>query len=311
MEQTVYEKIMALAEQESAKLRSVEYICDKLRQFLKKNERVLIGFSNREDPFCRILEEAVKGCEAVPIWLEDDRRWITLLKTAFTTKCNCIIAPPLMMLGLSKIAKHMGIPLFARNVLLAGYPSPRWLVEAVEKGLDCRAWGCYDPAGGMLISGFSCREEFGVHIRSEEYDVDIVDKDGNSLLDGENGYIILYPKADPKLRLFTGDTAKINRDPCKCGCKSPRLMDMDSFKEDYATLSSMGESLHFWSSILDCRLEKGECGLELEAVVFQGEKLPKFPSCAKMIVRPWNPDEDVPFDHYGVLKNKFLHGFGH
>lgn len=311
VKQPVYAKIKALAEQEDAVARSVEYVHNNLCQFLKKNERVLICFPKKDDACCSILERAVLACEAVPVWLETDRRWITILKTAFTQKINCIIAPPLMMLGLSKVAKHMGTPLFARNVLLSGYPSPKWLVDAVEKGLDCKAWGCYDPGVGAVISGFSCRNRFGVHIRDDEYGIDIVDNQGNEIPDGEEGNILVYPKSDPMLRLFTGDTGKIDRTPCSCGCSSPRLVDMDSFKADCAALSAVGESLHMWSSILDCRLEKGECGLELEAVVFQGEKLPKFPSCAKMVIRPWKPDEDLPFDHHVVLKNMFLKGFDH
>lgn len=311
MEQSVYARILALAKEESALVRSMEYVRDKMLQFLKKNERVLICFPKKENACCRILEEAVLACECIPIWLGEDRRWITLLKTAFTTKCNCIIGPPLMMLGLSKVAKQRGTPLFARNVLLSGYPSPQWLLEAVERGLDCRAWGCYDPAVGALISGFSCEKRRGVHIREEEYGVEIVDDAGDVLPDGENGRIVLYPRSAPELRLVTGDTGRMERTPCTCGCDSPSLMDMDSFKADHAALSQVGESMHFWSSILDCRLEKTECGLELEVVVFQGEKLPKFPSCAKMVIRPWNPEIDEPFDHHGVLKNKFLMGFDH
>lgn len=50
-----------------------------------------------------------------------------------------------------------------------------------------------------------------------------------------------------------------------------------------------------WTSILDCRVEKTAAGLELELVVFPGERLPKLPSCARLVVRNWDPDRDVPF----------------
>lgn len=310
MELPVYEVIAQQAEQEDAVARSTEYIREMFGQFLRKNEHVLICFPRKEDACCRILEQAVLGCEAVPIWLGDDRRWLTMLKTAFTTKCNCIIAPPLMMLGLSKVAKHMGTPLFARNVLLSGYPSPPWLVEAVERGLDCKSWGCYDPGVGAVIAGFSCGHSRGVHIW-DEYGVDIVDENGNELPSGEEGFVVLYPRRHPHIRFETGDRGRLDEGKCPCGCGSPRLMDMGLDKKDHASLSEMGENLHLWSSILDCRLEKGECGLELEVVVFQGEKLPKFPSCAKMVIRPWNPEKDEPFDHHGVLKNRLRFGFDH
>lgn len=311
MDRSVFLQIAALAETDAAVARSAAYVREKIGQFVRRNERVLICFPKKEDACCSILEQAVLGCEAVPIWLGEDRRWVTMLKTAFTSKCNCIIAPPLMMLGLSKVAKHMGTPLFARNVLLSGYPSTDWMVAAVERGLDCRAWGCYDPGIGAVISGFSCLESYGVHIRDEEFGVEIVDEQGQVLPEGEKGGVILYPREQPGLRLFTGDLGRLDSSPCKCGCASPRLMDLDSYKESYEGLSDMGESLHYWSSILDCRLERTECGLELEVVVFQGEKLPKFPSCAKLVVRPWNPETDEPFDHHVVLKNKLIFGFDH
>jgi len=71
-------------------------------------------------------------------------------------------------------------------------------------------------------------------------------------------------------------------------------------------LSELGESLHYWSSILDCRMEKTEYGLELELVVFPGEKLPKLPTTAKLVVRPFNPETDEPFAHHEVLKKRYL-----
>lgn len=33
---------------------------------------------------------------------------------------------------------------------------------------------------------------------------------------------------------------------------------------------------------------------DLVLICFPGEKLPKFPSCAKLQVRPWNPERDCP-----------------
>jgi len=60
---------------------------------------------------------------------------------------------------------------------------------------------------------------------------------------------------------------------------------------DIARLSG---HLHRWTSILDCRVTRGDYGLELEIVTFPGEKLPKLPSCAKQVVRPWDPEREVP-----------------
>lgn len=61
-----------------------------------------------------------------------------------------------------------------------------------------------------------------------------------------------------------------------------------------------------WTSVLDCRLAKGVGGLEIEIIVFPGEKLPKLPSCAKLDVRPWNPEVDMPFGVQQVIKNDVI-----
>lgn len=306
MEQPNYMKIAALAETPEAEKKSVSYLRENMGRFLKKKEKVLILFPKKDNVACRILETAILECECVPVWSGEDRRWITLLKTAFTTKANCIVGPPLMMLGLSKLAKHMGTPLFARNVLMSGYPSTVWLVEGIQRGLDCMAWGCFDPGPGAVIAGFTCPQLDGVHIREEEYAVEVIGEDGQLLPTGETGRVVLCPKADPALRFAVGDSGRIDTKPCSCGCTSLKLVDVDTVKLEGAEMSALGESLHYWSSILDCRMEKTECGLELELVVFQGEKLPKLPSAAKLIVRAFNPETDEPFAHHDVLKKRYL-----
>lgn len=60
-------------------------------------------------------------------------------------------------------------------------------------------------------------------------------------------------------------------------------------------LVALWQELSGWNSVLDCHISKETCGLNLELVVFPGQRLPKLPSCAKLSVRNWNPDEDHPF----------------
>ena len=83
-------------------------------------------------------------------------------------------------------------------------------------------------------------------------------------------------------------------------------MDIDTNNGMDSSLSKLGESLHYWGSILDCRLANTGYGIELEVIVFPGEKLPKFPSCAKLLVRAWNPETDEPFPHAYVLKKRLF-----
>ena len=306
MVQPVYKELRVLAETPEAIIKSTEYMKEQLSRFLKKKDKVMICFRKQDNAACHILDQAVLGCECEPVWVGDDFRWMTLLKIAFTTRSDCIVGPPLLLLGLSKLAKHMGTPLFARNVLMSGYPTTTWMVEGVRRGLDCMAWGCFDPGTGAVIAGFTCPQLDGIHLREDEYGIEIVDSEGRMLPDGEIGQVILYPKANPSLRFAVGDTCRLSTEPCSCGCKAPKLMDFDVIKPDGKEMSELGESLHYWTSILDCRIERTEYGLELELVVFQGEKLPKLPTAAKLIVRPFNPEVDEPFDHHNVLKKRYI-----
>ena len=306
MPQEVYKKIAELAEKPEAAQRSAAYVRENLSRFLKKKDKVMICFRKQDNVACRILEQALLECECEPVWVGEDQRWMTLLKTAFVSKSNCIVGPPLLILGLSKLAKHMGTPLYARNVLFSGYPTTKWMVDGIQRGLDCKAWGCFDPGIGAVISGFTCSEVDGVHLWEEEYGVEIVDDAGNVLPEGEWGRVLIYPKADPSLRFMMGDVCRLSTKPCPCGCTAPKLVDIDTVKYESQEMSDLGESLHYWSSILDCRMERTECGLELELVVFPGEKLPKLPTAAKLVVRAFNPDTDMPFPHQEVLKKRYL-----
>lgn len=306
MQDAVYQKMALLAQRPDAVQRSIRYMKDNMGRFLRKRDKVLICYPKKDNALCHVMEQAIIGCECEPLWIGDDLRWMTLLKMAFTTKSNCLVGPPLLLLGLSKLAKHMGTPLYARNVLMFGYPTTRWLVNGVRNGLDCMAWGCFDPGDGALISGFTCQQVDGVHLWEEEYGVEILDEAGNSLPAGEIGRVVIYPLADPSLRFTVGDMSRISPEPCPCGCTAPKLIDIDTVKGNGQEMSDLGESLLYWTSILDCRIARTECGLELELVVFQGEKLPKLPTAAKLIVRPFNPEKDEPFAHHEELKKRFI-----
>lgn len=311
MSQSNREKLAMLAQRPEAAERSVEYLQKNMSRFLKKNERVLILFPRQENTACRILERAVENCGCTPIWVGQDYRWMTLLKQAFTSKCNCLVGSPLALLGLSKLAKHMATPLYVTNVMMVGYPTTSWIVQGVRKNLDCMAWGCFDPGDGAAISGFTCPQLDGVHIRMEEYTVQIEDEQGSAVPDGEPGRVVLYPNADPDLRFPVGDRGRMDTALCPCGNPAPKLVDIDTEKQGEEVLSDLGESLHHWSSILDCRVEKTECGMELELVVFPGEKLPQLPTVARQIIRPFDPETDTPFDHASVLKKRFLSANSH
>lgn len=294
--QSAYGEIAALSMEEAALERSAAYLHAQLSRFLKLKERVLICFPNHDrGSIGWLMEQAVRRCGAVPVLWGPEKTWKQLLQQAFFSRAGAIIAMPLIVLGLTKLKKYSGIPLYIRNVVTAGYPCLDWMIDGVAGGLDCRTWGCFGLGTTCAVAGFSCGKSLGVHLRDTEYGVDIVDSDGAALPAGETGEIVLYPKKQPWLRHFTGDVGRVETAPCPCGCAAPRLMDIRPGSAVDPDLAELGQRLQSWTSVLDCRLNKGECGLEIEMIVFPGEKLPKLPSAAKQVIRPWNPKEDAPF----------------
>lgn len=304
MDQQVLDQMMAMAEAQDAAESSVAYLENHLRTFLKNGERVLICFSNEKvGGLGWIMEHAVLRCGGVPVIWGPDYRWKTVLQQAFYNHATVIMAPPLIALGLSKLKKHTGLPLYIRHAVTAGYPCLEWMMDGIAKGLDCTAQGYFTFGETGILAGASCEHSNGVHIREDVYGVDICDDDGNILPDEQPGEMVIYPKAKPQLRLAMEERACRVTAPCKCGCSAPRLEQMGPGSKVPGDLMELGQQIHSWTSVLDCWLKRGPYGLEIELVVFPGEKLPKLPSAAKQIIRPWDPNADTPFYYAPTVKN--------
>lgn len=280
------------------------YLADHLRHHVKRGERVLICFSNETvGGLGWLMERAVLRCEGVPLVWGPDYRWKTLLQQAFYSHAGVIIAPPLIVLGLSKLKKHTGLPLYIRHAVMAGYPCLDWMVEGIKSGLDCTTSGCFGFGETGIIAGFSCGKSLGVHLRKDIYGAEIRDPQGNPVAHGECGTVRIFRRDDPCLWVSSGDQARILAEPCACGKDSLRLMDFFPGKYADDDLVKLGQQLLSWTSVLDCSVKKTEYGLELELMVFPGEKLPKLPSAAKLVVKPWDPKHDTPFYYAPTVKN--------
>ena len=301
--QEAYRNLVAYSMKPEAQEHTIAYLAEHLGRFLKKRERVLICFMEHKlGNLSWLMEQAVMRCDAVPVLWGPDHRWKTLMQQAFFSKATAIIGPPLVILGLTKLIKYHATPLYIRKVITAGYPCLDWMIDGIMNGLDCEAGGCFTLDESGVVAGFACGHSKGIHLRREEYGVDIVDGAGDPLPAGQLGEIVLYDRSHPETRFPMGEAARMLTDPCKCGCESVRLVDMQPLEGDRSDMIALGQMLHSWTSILDCRISRAECGLEIEIVCFPGEKLPKLPSAARLILRPWNPKNDEPFWAYNTRK---------
>ena len=296
MDTPVLLKMIEMSQKPEEQEKTVRYLQQKISRFVKQGDKVLISFPDHSPgSLSDLYSRAVKACGAVPVIWGPDKRWKTLLQQAFFSRANTVIGLPFVILGLAKLKKHSGLPIYLRNVVTAGYPCLDWMIDGIQKGLDCTGWGSFSITTTSVVAGFSCDDSSGVHLRDDCFGIDIVDASGNVLPEGSFGDMVLYPLADPTLRYSMGERGRLEHKPCTCGCASPRVMDLYPGKNDDPELVDLGQYLHSWTSVLDCNLVRGSYGLEIELVVFTGEKLPKLPSAAKQVIRPWDPKHDKPF----------------
>lgn len=109
-----------------------------LSDFLKKNERVL--FCCLEDSAIgQQLAAQVSAAGGISDFWKPDYRWSGLLRLVFTGRYKAIAGPAELLLGLSKLSKQSGTPLYLRHVILIG-DCPDWIWDAISDSLDCRIW---------------------------------------------------------------------------------------------------------------------------------------------------------------------------
>ena len=296
MDRDMYGKLVELCNAPDYREKTIAYLAEHLGKFLKPREHVMLAFrEHREGNISWLMEQAVLRIDAIPVIWGPDHRWNTLLRQTFESRAIAVIGAPLVLLGLMKLKKQYNTPLPIRRVVAVGYPCLDWVIDGIVKGLDCELGGCFSLNETGVVAGFACGHSWGVHLRDDCFGVDIVDHRGIPLPDGELGYMVIYPRTAPAVRADVGDMARKNSEKCRCGSSIPRLLDMQMGSNVDPDLYRLSQDLLSWTSILDCYLAKTEFGLEMEIVVFPGEKLPKLPSAAKLVIRPFNPKTDEPF----------------
>ena len=91
--------------------------------------------------------------------------------------------------------------------------------ETIERVFNCKVYDAYG-AGDGGIAAHECLLQQGMHLSEERCVVEITDKEGNVLPDGQTGYVCatdLGNYAFPFLRYHVGDMAYIKPEKCSCG----------------------------------------------------------------------------------------------
>jgi len=123
------------------------------------------------------------------------------------------------------------------------YPHMRDLIQSV---FDCEVFDGYGVNDGG-VSAYECSEHNGLHIDTERAVMEVVDKEGNQIENGEGEIIAtsLYNYAMPFIRYDTGDLGHIIDDTCGCGRPYKLLKELVGRSVDIL-VTPEGKNIHGW-----------------------------------------------------------------
>lgn len=136
---------------------------------------------------------------------------------------------------------HLSLAVFTTSEKL--YPNMR---NKIEEVFSCDVYDGYGLNDGG-ISAYECSEHNGLHIDTERAILEVLDKEGNQLENGEGDIIAtsLYNYAMPFIRYDTGDLGHIIDDTCSCG-RSYKLFKEVIGRSVDILVTPEGKNIHGW-----------------------------------------------------------------
>lgn len=179
------------------------------------------------------------------------------------------------------------------------HPKYRYKIQQVFHAPVFDGYGAAD--GG--VSAHECYMHEGLHIGEEQCVLEIVDKKGNVLPDGEIGHVLstdLNNYVFPFLRYQLGDLAYIKNDLCSCGRKH-RLLGEVIGREGRAIYNKQGRP---YSSIVIDNMMFKDLDIHTEECQRLYEKMDRFQirqdknGDLRILIKPVDPNESLStFDY--------------
>jgi len=116
--------------------------------------------------------------------------------------------------------------------------------ETIEKAFKCPVYNRYGCTEFSNVAS-DCLEREGMHINMDRVWVEVIDKDGNSVVDEVGDLVItdLDNLAMPLIRYRIGDRGIISSEKCRCGINFPLLKDVVG-RTSQILITPKGEEIH-------------------------------------------------------------------
>ncbi|OKY26713.1 phenylacetate--CoA ligase family protein [Thalassotalea sp. PP2-459] len=185
----------------------------------------------------RLFRDKLFRSTLVPAFDMNDTKLLNFIDTIKAEKPKMLFGYPSVFSLIAKTAqKHnirvdnLGIEVvFVTSERL--YPYQRETIETTFGAPVANGYGGRD-------AGFIAHQcpDGKMHLSAEDIVVEIIDREGNPVPDGEKGEIVVTHMATsdfPFIRYRTGDVAAIDPEPCTCGRGLPCLMDIEGRTTDF------------------------------------------------------------------------------
>jgi phenylacetate-CoA ligase len=168
------------------------------------------------------------GASVIPMGVGNTERQIELM---VDLKATAIACTPSYLLHMNEVAKKMGVSVkddtCLKTAILGAEP---WSLETrkrIETSMGIKA---YDIYGTSELSGplfTECEAQNGIHVWADHFLLEVIDKNGDPVKDGQKGELVvttLSKEALPLIRYKIGDITILNNEECECGRTHPRIM---------------------------------------------------------------------------------------
>ena len=136
--------------------------------------------------------------------------------------------------------------------------------ERIERVFGCKVFDLY-ATREMHVIAMECSAHRGLHVSADNVVVEVLDDDGQPVLPGESGRIVvtdLWNFGFALIRYDLGDVGSFlppDEDPCPCGVTFPRLASVEGRSADYLTLEDgtrihSGQLLHLFLGFPSVRM---------------------------------------------------------
>ncbi|KGJ94709.1 phenylacetate--CoA ligase family protein [Colwellia psychrerythraea] len=195
----------------------------------------------------RILRDKLFRSTLIPAFDVDESKLLGFIDRIKGIEPQMLFGYPSVFSLIAKVALSHNIDLTQLGIKVVFVTSERlypYQREVIEKAFGAPVANGY----GSRDAGFIAHQcpSGSMHISAEDLIVEIIDKDGNVVADGEKGEIVITHMATsdfPFVRYRTGDIAALDTKSCACGRGLPVLKDIEGRTTDFVVAAN-GTMMH-------------------------------------------------------------------